>query len=206
MAFGLPFCFIGSHRSRWTAEALLCLHHLHIVGDLALARMLACLRIRSAINRCRNGWISCNAFSFKVGQMVLHSVIVVPLQKIGQGNEMGRLRAQLPASLSVHLRPLLVPPSFSLLLLLLWQNEFLKILVLELALMLLERRRPGHATSLCFLSEYFVRQLVVLNCLNEVFDVHLVSLSARFLVLQEFGISRFGTWLGRCARSSSHLR
>lgn len=138
--------------------------------------------------------------------MVLHPIIMVPLQEIGQRNESRALRTQLLASIGVDLRHLLVV-SFGLsLLLLLRQDVILKILVLELALMLFERRCPSHAAPLSFLSEYFICKLIVLNGFDEVPDMDLVSLSARFLVLQELGIPRFGTWLSRCASSSSHIK
>ena len=202
---------VGADRRRWTLKTLLRLHDLHIVCLLGLIRihlaLLGVFQIHGCIGSYRSCWLSRCRLPLQIGHVVLDAIVMVPLQKIRQWNEVYRFCAQFLASICVDLRHLLIPLPLLPRFFLLWQYEIFEILVLEKPLLLLQRRCPGHAASLRFVSEDLVRELVVLDLFDEVLNMHLIFLTFGFLVLLEFCISGFSTLLRRCRCTSttSHL-
>lgn len=94
-AVGYAFCFSaldghvcvgGSDRRRWTLQPLLRLHHLHIVRLLRLVRihlaLLGVFQIHCCVSSYRNGGLSRRCLSLKVRHVILHTIVMVPLQKI----------------------------------------------------------------------------------------------------------------------------
>lgn len=194
---------------RWTLKPLLRLHHLHIIGLLGRIRisltLLSIFQIHSSVSSCRNCWLSRCRLSFKISHVVLHSIVMVPLQKIGQWNEIRRFGAQLLAPICVDLRHLFILFPLFHGILLLWQNVILEILVLEHTLLLFQRRGPGHTISFSLMTKDLIRQLVSLDLFNEVLNMHFISLPLGLLILYEFCISCFRTGISRCTSTSSHL-
>ena len=104
---------------------------------IRILRLLRLFQINRSISSSRNCRLSWCTLPFEIGHVVFDSVVMVALEEVGEGDEVGGFGAKFFGAVGVYLGHLLIPLSLLYHLLLLGQNIFFEILMLEHPLLLL---------------------------------------------------------------------